>query len=150
MLRRRRAQLTLVAGLAVAASSSILLSACSSPSTGSVSGRMFFSGGPPSLRPGEALPLSYFKTLRVPAERAMPGTVTFTGSSGSFVVATARSGWFSAQLPVGSYTAVGHSSLFQDGTLPCHGVQIIGLSSRARLRIGVHGAAHLAVSCDGR
>jgi hypothetical protein len=116
---------------------------------GSVSGRMFFSGGPVSLGPHEALPLSYYETIQVPAQRAMPGKVTFTGSPGRFVLSTNRAGWFKGQLPSGSYVAVGHSGLFQDGKLPCRGVQFVELERRAQIQVTASKATHVAVSCDG-
>lgn len=110
---------------------------------------MLFSGGPGPSSTSGPIPLLQYKTIRLPGFFGIQGQVTFTGASGAVVVPTNREGWFAARLPVGSYTAVGHSRFFQDGKLPCPGVQYAGLKGRAAIQVSAGGVAHVAVTCNG-
>jgi hypothetical protein len=76
------------------------LISCTHP-TGTVSGRLVAVGGPPGLRP-----------------RPLPGTVEVTGPE-TRSVTVGNNGIFQIEVETGPYTVVGHSLLYNGGTLPC-------------------------------
>ncbi|HEY6278837.1 MAG TPA: hypothetical protein VIX86_21195 [Streptosporangiaceae bacterium] len=88
-MKRAQALLCLMAALLPAACSA---AQASSPSLGTVTGRIVLEGGP--LGPGG----------QQPGTRPIPGTVKFTGGhQGPVTVRTSRAGVFSVRLPVGRY-----------------------------------------------
>jgi hypothetical protein len=93
------------------------LAGCSShtaPPKGEISGRLVAVGGP---APG--LP------------RPLPGHVTVNGPSGKVTtVAVTSNGQFRLELPVGTYTLIGHSPYYGSNEYVCHGARtaVVGSS----------------------
>jgi hypothetical protein len=106
----RRKSLTLLALLAITATS-VLLASCdlSSPNgppgpTGTLTGTLQAAGGPSGAGP-----------------RALSGQITLHGSSGHITgITVGANGRFSVPVPVGTYTVTGQSPQYKGGTADCH------------------------------
>jgi hypothetical protein len=104
-------------GLAV-----VLLAGCSgrSGAEGTLTGHLYGVGGPP---PG--LP------------RAWPGTVTLTGPGVEQDVSVGADGSYSVTVPVGRYTVVGRSPLYESDAALCRATGVATVTSRHTTRADV-------------